>query len=281
MRKTWTITRLSFLRWQSSPRVLAGFLLGLVFSLRLCQRYLALVNALGNSGNIFEPAVIQGNVHRYYVFLLLGLLMILGDAPFIKPGTTLVLIRVERKAWIRAQMRYIFLTSILYHAFSFAVTALAVFFSAATRAGWSEAVRLMTAGGVHFIAAQYQLEFGFPAMVEALQPWEACLITLLFNSLYGSLLCCCLFALNLIGGGYWGWGAAAALHIGGYLVLMNPDMQGWAVFSPLSHAFAGLHFTGQRFTTLSASLLMFILLHCVLLWFARYASGRYEVKTKA
>ena len=207
--------------WLFTPRAVLGFLLGGVLYAGPALRYAALVEALGGQGNIAEPFIIFGSTPQLYTFSLLGLLLLLSNAPFVTEQTPYVMLRTSKGTWLTAQIVYVVAAALLYYLFLFLITAAVTIRNGHLEAFWSKPFLLLSKQSPQYLISRYQISFRFPDFSDQLSPLQAFFATWAYNSLYGISLGLCLFTFNAWGKGQWGWGAVVFLHITGYLVIMN------------------------------------------------------------
>lgn len=250
--------------WIFTPRIIISFLLGCALYAMPLKRYLDLTRALGEPGNVIEPFIIAGSTPYLYTFSLLGLLLLLSDAPFITDRTSYVIIRISKRKWLLSQLIYIIFASFFYFFFLSIFTLL---FGAATsgfRNEWSNPLMLLAKESPQYLVSKFQISFSFPGIVNILKPWSAWLATWTLNSLYGTLLGLCLFVFNIWGKGIWGWACAMLIHIFSYIVIMNGPMLFPPQLSFLVYAMPAFGYIGTSFPYIGESyffmcILMFLL----------------------
>lgn len=78
--------------------------------------------ANGRNVQIFEPVIIALSDPSYSIFIMLGLLLTLLDAPFINARTPYLVTRGSRKSWYSGTLFYMYTQIIVYYALIFAAT---------------------------------------------------------------------------------------------------------------------------------------------------------------
>ena len=251
--------------WIFSPRAILGILVGCVLYIQPTIRYVDLVSALGEKGNAVEPFIIFASNPQIFTFSLLGLLLLLSNAPFFNEQTPYVILRASKMTWIKAQILYITLSAVIYYLILFTVTSLVALRSCHFDSQWSNPFLLLSRQAPQYLVSKYQLSFSFPEFASRCSPIGAVFSALAYNSLYGMLLALCLLTFNLWGKGQWGWVMCVIAHISGYLVMMNGPM----VFSPklslMMYAMPALHHLGFPYQHGSESAIILIGINAMLI----------------
>ena len=108
------ITKNTFLEERSSKRVIMGFVLGIALFGYWLNNFMQYVWDTGEPINILEAFIVVEHYYKNILFLVLGWLLIISDAPFIKGNTYLTLCRSSRKRWNIAMLQYIMAQAFLY-----------------------------------------------------------------------------------------------------------------------------------------------------------------------
>lgn len=209
--------------WGGNPRVWAAFLLGMGICLYNSARYLSFINGIDSSAQILESYIVIGNRAPFLLGVLLGGLLLLSDAPFVTPLSPYEVLRTGRKCWFWTRVIYIVFASVLYVLLMLAFTCLvtAVYSKIFWRNAWSEGMYMLAVRQPEFVIRKYVFAFPFPELLQKTSPCRAAFDTLIFNSLYLSVMGCCILAVNLRSRRNLGWVVAAVLHIFGYMAYTN------------------------------------------------------------
>lgn len=170
----------------------------------------------------------------YGPMLLLGLVFLLCDAPFLDAGLTFTISRCGRKSWCRGQLLYIVIATGMYLLAGFLILCLVLEPYLTVQTGWGKVIiTLAHAKGNIFTGG-----LTFPIQVVNLFPgMTATMLTFLLHWLAGSLLGSVIFFVNLR------WRKKAGMIVGAALVLLRSFVQflgnswigrGVAWFSPFS-----------------------------------------------
>ena len=108
------MTKTTFLEEQRNKRVIMGFILGLALFGYWLNNFVQYALDTGEPVNILEAFIVVEHHQKTLLFLVLGWLLIISDAPFIKRNTYLMLCRSSRKTWDIAMLQYIIIQAFLY-----------------------------------------------------------------------------------------------------------------------------------------------------------------------
>lgn len=216
IRKICYLTRnLLFYEW-SNKRVIMGFLVGMVVPFWWLKNFLDYAVSRGQPVNILEPFVVVEHSYKSILFLALGWLLIVSDAPFVNGSTFYSLYRTKRRSWNSAMVFYIFVQAALYTA---AVALPMVLFSAPrgyVGKMWSNPVYLLSLDFQMDLSTAYGIDFLHQEMMGRMNVPQAFLATALCFFLYLVLMGLILYTFRLFLGGVWGMVITFAVHVGGY-----------------------------------------------------------------
>lgn len=253
--------------WRTRPRVWAAFLLGMCFCLTTTEKYIDFSEAIGSSIQVTESYIIIGSSTSYFTGILLGVLLLLSDAPFVNSRSRYEIIRIGKATWSRSQILYITLSIIIYLLTMVLFTMLIVSFSdrGAWANAWSRSMEILACDNPYFAVTEYKLTFPYPSMISEVRPYLASILTLIYNMLYCLFLCMCMYVFNLVAEKKIGLFLAIIIHFSGYVIIANGMLtSGLQRFSPLSCAFFANQFIeSTRINALNATLIFLVLL-CVL-----------------
>jgi len=267
--------------WHRDPRIIAAFFLGLALCFLNEKRYLAFAAAAGCPIQVVESYIVAGSIVTSFTGMLLGVLLLLSDAPFIEKLSPYEIIRTGKTKWIAGRIFYIVLSCMLYSLimamFSMLLSLSSDGLSLADE--WSPAMLMLSGKQPEFARTEFGLFFPYPGFTSAMRPYEAAVLTLALNSCYFCLLCLCILAVNIRNGHNFGWAAAAGIHIGGYLISMNvPLMPAYASrLSLLLDALPAGLYTSALGNPVLPSALTLIGLVCVFAGISLHFAHHYEI----
>lgn len=218
MSKVILITR-GILRQESkSVRVIMGYLLGLTLLTTGLYDFLRYIMEIKEPVNILEAFIVTENQSMAGRFWVLGYLLIIADAPFVKENTCMILYRSGRRVWSMGMVFYVLIQAFLYTAcFAVASVAVSVPYGFSGRL-WSSPVYLLSTNTSEAIARKYNVYFEGVAMMKHMTVLQAFGITFLYMLCYLALIGVLLYVCCLVLGGFWGLVAVVAAHLGGVII---------------------------------------------------------------
>ena len=108
------ITKGMFQQEQRSGRVVMGYLLGFAVMGYWIACFLRYAADTGEPVNMLEAFCVVEQHYVNMLFLVLGWLLVVADAPFIKGNLYLLLYRCGRKRWNMGMLFYIFVQAFFY-----------------------------------------------------------------------------------------------------------------------------------------------------------------------
>lgn len=250
------ITKNMLRQEQGEKRAVMGFLLGIALLGWRLQLFLKYAADMGEPVNILEAFVVVAHLYKNMLFLPLGWLLLVADAPFVKGNAYLVLHRCGRKVWNLGMLLYIAVQAFLYAACLALVSVLAS--SPLGFAGnmWSSPVYDLAMGQAESEAMEAGIDFSWPNIMEAMHVPEAFFLTLLFLWLYLMTLGMLLYVCTLLLKGIFAILAVFGAQIGGFLLQEGMSPQ----FSLLSKSVLGYSVDGNGGEWKTALLFVGILL---------------------
>src|SRR5450830_327632 len=232
--------------WPKNPRVYMGLLLGAALAVIPTHNYVLFAAHLNEPVNILESFVITGSLRQHMTFILLGLLLILSDAPFVNQRTTYTIVRMSRKSWLIGSLMYVFLASAIYYLFILFVSILVAGSSGFLTNFWSDPMYVLSIQQPNSSITDYGLYFPYADLVKSLSPLMAVLHTYLLSVAYGAILSSIMFSINLYKGKILGNVAALGVHAAGY-ILISEALFVVPKFSLLANSLLGFHtFAGNN-----------------------------------
>lgn len=215
------ITKGMFEQERQSGRIFMGFLLGVAFMGYWMRGFLRYAAETGEPINILETFIAVEQHYVNLLFLILGWLLVISDAPFMKGNLYLLLYRCGRRSWNMGMLLYVLIQAFLYTA------AMAVFtVIISSRLGfagkmWSSPVYTLALDVGNNIGVKYNITFPWYAMMENMTVPQAFAVTFLFLYLYLVFLGMLLYVCTLLLSGIWGIVVVMGVHLAGYLRMMD------------------------------------------------------------
>lgn len=204
--------------WQQemrNVRVIMGYLLGLTFLALGLNDFLRYVTVLKEPVNICEAFVVTENQSLANMFWVLGYLLVVADAPFVKANTYITLYRSGRRVWNMSMLLYVVVQAFLYTMCFAVVSVLASIPFGFFGPIWSSPVYLLATGASGIVAGKYNVYFDGLAMMKHMTVWQAFGITFLYMLCYLAFIGVLLYVCSLVLDGFWGLAAVAVAHLGG------------------------------------------------------------------
>lgn len=204
IKQVFYMTKTTFLEEQHNKRVIMGFILGIALFGYWLNLFLQYALDIGEPVNVLEAFIVVEHHHKSILFLVVGWLLIISDAPFIKKNTYLSLCRSSRKKWDAAILQYIMIQAFLYvssiAAVSVTVSALLGFWGNM----WSSPVYNLAMDTNNHLGVKYNISFPWVNVMQAMTVPQAFMITFILLFFYlvliGFLLYVCTLLLKEIYG---------------------------------------------------------------------------------
>lgn len=227
------ITKGVFEQERRNGRLVMGYLLGAAFMAYWASNFLRYAVDTGEPVNILETFCV---VEHYYVnmlFLILGWLLVIADAPFMKGNMYYLLYRCGRRRWNRGMLLYLLIQAFFYTAcMAGFTTAISCFWGFAGDI-WSSPAYSLAMNLGNNIGAKYNIAFSQIMMMKSMTVPQAFAVTFLFMYLYLAFLGTLLYVCNLILPGVLGGVITLGVHLLGYLQMMDGrtrfSLLAWAV----------------------------------------------------
>lgn len=218
IKQVFYMTKTTFLEEQHNKRVIMGFILGITLFGYWLNLFLQYALDTGEPVNVLEAFVVVEHHHKSILFLVVGWLLMISDAPFIKKNTYLLLCRSSRKQWDAAMLQYIMIQTFLYVAsivvVSVAVSILLGFWGNM----WSSPVYHLAMDTNNYLGVKYNISFPWVNVMQAMTVPQAFMITFVFLFLYLVLIGFLLYVCNLLLKEIYGILIVFGIQIAGYLL---------------------------------------------------------------
>lgn len=219
VREAFGICKGQFREWPGNLRVYMAFLFGMAVSSVPVLNYLDFTKALLEPMNAIEPFIIIQTLREHMTTLLLGLLLLLSDAPFINQRSTYSIIRVSRKSWAVGMVLYIFAAAFLYYlvilVFSIGLVSAHAYFGNF----WSDAIYSLANMPSVNSSIEFGIYFPYIMIMKSLSPLQAVFQTVCLASIYGAILAIVVFAVSMRNNRIYGLIAALIVHAAGYIMI--------------------------------------------------------------
>lgn len=218
IKQVFYMTKTTFLEEQHNKRVIMGFILGIALFGYWLNLFLQYALDIGEPVNVLEAFVVVEHHHKSILFLVVGWLLMISDAPFIKKNTYLLLCRSSRKQWDAAMLQYIMIQAFLYVAgivaVSVAVSTLLGFWGNM----WSSPVYHLAMDTNNYLGVKYNISFPWVNIMQTMTVPQAFMITFVFLFLYLVLIGFLLYVCNLLLKEIYGILIVFGIQIAGYLL---------------------------------------------------------------
>ena len=266
------MTKTTFLEEWHNKRVIMGFLLGIALFGYWLSLFFQYALDIGEPVNVLEAFIVVEHHHKSILFLVVGWLLMISDAPFVKKNTYLSLYRSSRKKWNAAMLQYIMIQAFLYVA---GIAAVSV--SVSTLLGfwgnmWSSPVYHLAMDTGNHLGAKYNITFPWVNVMQAMTVPQAFLITFVFLFLYLALIGFLLYVCNLLLKEIYGILLVFGIQISGYLF----QQEGVSYLSLMAKAIPGYAIDGTGGQWKVVVLFCAILL--ILALFSLWLIGRVDFK---
>ena len=241
IKQVFYMTKTTFLDEWHNKRVIMGFILGIALFGYWLNYFIQYALDIGEPVNILEAFIVVEHHHKSILFLVLGWLLIISDAPFIKRNTYLALCRSSRKTWNTAMLQYIIIQAFLYvasiAAVSVAVSTLFGFFGNM----WSSPVYNLAMDTANHLGVKYNISFPWANIMKIMTVSQAFIITFIFLFLYLVLIGFLLYVCNLLLKEIYGILIVFGIQISGYLI----QQEGFTHLSLMTKSIPGYFIDGN------------------------------------
>ena len=241
-----------FRQEQRNVRVIMGYLLGFAIVGYWMSGFLRYAADTGEPVNILEAFCVVEQHYVNMLFLVLGWLLVVADAPFMKGNIYLLLYRCGRKRWNMGMFFYILMQAFFYTAAMAAFTIIISSFLGFVGNMWSSPVYSLARDVTNNIGAKYNITFPWLVMMKVMSVPQAFAVTFLFLYLYLAFMGALLYTAALLFSGIAGMMAAMGVHLAGYLRMMD----GYTETSLLARAVPGNFIDGTLSYWQSAALFL-------------------------
>lgn len=269
------MTKTTFLEEWHNRRVMMGFLLGMALFGYWLNLFLQYALDTGEPVHILEAFIVVEHHHKSILFLIVGWLLMVSDAPFIKRNTYLSLYRSSRKKWDAAMLQYIMIQAFLYVAGMAVVSAAASSLCGFFGDMWSSPVYHLAMDTGNHLGVKYNISFPWANVMQTMTVPQAFLITFIFLFLYLVLIGFLLYVCNLLFKEIYGILIVFGIQISGYLLQQEQA----TYLSLMAKAIPGNSIDGNGGQWNVAVLFCAVIL--ILAWISLWLIGRVDFKDEA
>lgn len=235
IKQVFYMTKTTFLEEQRNKRVIMGFILGLALFGYWLNNFVQYALDTGEPVNILEAFIVVEHHQKTLLFLVLGWLLIISDAPFIKRNTYLMLCRSSRKTWDIAMLQYIIIQAFLYVTGIAVVSVVVSTFLGYSGNMWSSPVYNLAMDTANHLGVKYNITFPWANIMEVMSVPQAFMITFVFLFIYLVLIGSLLYVCNLLLKEIYGILIVFGIQISGYLL----QQEGFTQLSIMAKAIPG------------------------------------------
>lgn len=235
IKQVFYMTKTTFLEEQRNKRVIMGFILGFALFGYWLNNFVQYALDTGEPVNILEAFIVVEHHQKTLLFLVLGWLLIISDAPFIKRNTYLMLCRSSRKTWDIAMLQYIIIQAFLYVTGIAVVSVVVSTFLGYSGNMWSSPVYNLAMDTANHLGVKYNITFPWANIMEVMSVPQAFMITFVFLFIYLVLIGSLLYVCNLLLKEIYGILIVFGIQISGYLL----QQEGFTQLSIMAKAIPG------------------------------------------
>lgn len=206
----------------TSKRVWLGYLVGVVVILNQSVEYLAYAESRGDIVNVLDAFVIAGNNYNTVMFLVLGWLLVISDAPFVTGNSMYLIYRTQKKTWNKAMILYIILQGVIYYGILAVATIIFSSNHGFVANIWSSPIVKLTESTS--AAMQYNVNFPYPLFIMKTTVYAAFFQTWILMFAYGIIMGLLLYTFNLSMNQIVGAIAVFVFHFLGYEIMKEGFM---------------------------------------------------------
>lgn len=269
------MTKTTFLEEWHNRRVMMGFLLGMALFGYWLNLFLQYALDTGEPVHILEAFIVVEHHHKSILFLIVGWLLMVSDAPFIKRNTYLSLYRSSRKKWDAAMLQYIMIQAFLYVAGMAVVSAAASSLCGFFGDMWSSPVYHLAMDTRNHLGVKYNISFPWANVMQTMTVPQAFLITFIFLFLYLVLIGFLLYVCNFLFKEIYGILIVFGIQISGYLLQQDQA----TYLSLMAKAIPGNSIDGNGGQWDVVVLFCAVIL--ILAWISLWLIGRVDFKDEA
>lgn len=203
----------------TSKKTWLGYIIGVVIVLKQCFGYVLYARSLGRAVNILEPFIIAENNYNTVMFMVLGWLLVISDAPFINNNSMYLIYRTEKNLWNKAMHLYMFVQSVLYYGVLVISTMILSADIGYFGNIWSQPLISLTKNSNRIL--EFDVYFPYASLIKNMSIYQAFAYTVLLCLGYGFILALLLYTLNLFMNHLVGGIVTLSFHFLGYEIMQE------------------------------------------------------------
>ena len=268
------LLRASLLELLSQTKFWMAWAVGISLTLLPTYRFSSYLSAIGGKMQLLECYTIISSTASYFSGIVIGMILIVSDAPFISERTITEMIRCGKKAWYATKVQttaiviFFYLLSVLAASF---IIPMCCGLDVSLDNAWSSSMMMLVRNPSTFVAT-FKLYFPYDECMQTTLPYALGTLAFALNYLYLLTLGLVAFAFNMIGNRAYGVAAAILWHLVGYIIYANGPMYFPQQLSLLSSSMAVLQYTSVYQLNVWNSLVIFSFVIVALLTFIRLLS---------
>lgn len=249
------VTRGMLEQERKNGRVIMGYILGMAIIGYFMSNLFRYAAELGEPVNVFEAFCMIEQQNVNLLFLVIGWLLVVADAPFIKGNTYLILYRCGRKKWNFGMLSYILVQAFVYTAVMAAFTVAVSSFYGYAGDMWSSPIYALAKNTDGNLGIKYNVDFPWINIMQNMTVPQAFAVTALFFYLYLAFMGVLLYVTSLLFSGIVGVVTVIAVHLGGYLL----QQDGMVTYSLFARAVPG-NFVDGTISYLKSAMIFLVLI---------------------
>lgn len=218
IKQVFCMTKITLLEEQRNKRVIMGFMLGIALFGYWLNCFIQYAVDIGEPINILEGFIVVEHYNKNILFLVLGWLLMMSDAPFIKRNTYLMLCRSNRKKWNIAMLQYIIIQAFFYVSGIAVISVVVSAFLGYWGNMWSSPVYNLAMDTANHLGGKYNITVPLVNIMKTMTVPQAFTITVVFLFLYLVLIGFLLYVCNLLLKEIYGILIVFGIQISGYLL---------------------------------------------------------------
>lgn len=239
------LLRASLFELLSQTKFWMAWAVGISLMLLPIYRLISYISATGGKMQLLECYVIISSTVSYFSGIVIGMMLIVSDAPFLSERTGSEMIRCGKKAWYTAKVQTLAIVTFFYLLSALAASViipLCCGLDVSLDQSWSSSMMMLVKNPSTFVAT-FRLYFPYEECMQATRPYALGALAFVLNYLYLFLLGLVVFAFNMIRNRAYGVAAAIFWHLIGYVIYANGPMVFPQQLSLLSSSMAVLQYT--------------------------------------
>ena len=239
------LLRASLLELLSQTKFWMAWAVGISLILLPTYRLISYISSIGGKMQLLECYTVISSTVSYFSGIVIGMILIVSDVPFLSERTITEMIRCGKKAWYTAKVQTIASVTFFYLLSVLAASIIIPMccgLDVSLDNTWSSSMMMLVKNPSTFVTT-FRLYFPYDECVQATLPYALSTLAFVLNYLYLLTLGLVAFVFNMIRNRTYGVAAAILWHLIGYIIYANGPMVFPQQFSLLSSSMAVLQYT--------------------------------------